>query len=342
MPSTNPDKPKTSRGGASHRAPLVTQVNMPADHRRSSAITKLARALLEARHDREKIIDALERALLAIVPGTIVAGGLLQGTVTVTRDDDPLDDDDLTAIATCIEFAGIAAETAEAIRAERERTSQFQQEMLGIVGHDLKGPLGAIIIGTEILELESKDAVGAPVVARIGSFTRRMIRMVDQLLDLTHARLGGGIPLARRSMRLLPLVRSALEASLLAHPNHRFDLVESADVTGVWDGDRLAQVTSYLLSNAAHYGLEGAPIMVDVRQGVGVASMTIHNELRAGAPIPADLLGTLFEPRRREGVGLDLYLVREIVRAHGGTITVESSRAGTTFQLTLPTSHHPA
>jgi sigma-B regulation protein RsbU (phosphoserine phosphatase) len=344
MPSTISDRRMNlSDRAASHRPPHVAKVNMSGDRRRSLAITQLARALLEARHDLEKIFHALESSLTAIAPHSIVAGALLDGTVTVTPDHDgPLDDDDLAMIATCIEYAGIAADSALAIRAERERTSQFQEAMLGIVGHDLQGPLGAIIIGTEILEMESKDPAGAPVVARIGSFARRMTRMVDQLLDLTHARLGGGIPLARRNTRLLPLVRFVLEAQSRAHPKHRFDLVEAADVIGVWDPDRLAQVTSYLLSNAAHYGLEGAPITVAVGQGIGVACMTVHNELRAGLPISTALLATMFEPRRREGVGLDLYLVHEIIRAHGGTITVESSRAGTTFRLTLPTPDHPA
>jgi signal transduction histidine kinase len=342
MPITIPDAPRTVRRAASHRAPLVPKGNMPADQRRSAAIIQLARALLEARHDIEKIIDALNRSILAMVPGSIVAGALLRGTVTVTRDLEAFDDDELAAIATCIEYAGIAAQTAEAIRSERERTSQFQQEMLGIVGHDLQGPLGAIFIGTEILEMESKDTARAPIVARIESFARRMTRMVDQLLDLTHARLGGGIPLARCTTRLLPIVRSVLEISSLAHPNHRFDLVAAADVTGVWDPDRLAQMTSYLLTNAAHYGPESAQITVAVEQGVGVGRITVHNELRAGSPIPPELLATLFEPRRREGAGLDLYLVHEIIRAHGGTIEVESSRSGTTFQIVLPAPDHPA
>lgn len=109
----------------------------------------------------------------------------------------PVDDADRAAIETCIDYARLAAfststlqaERAET-RAERERTSRFQQEMLGIVGHDLRAPLGAILIGTEILSHDC--TIDAKAVTQIVSFANRMSRIVDQVLDLTRLRLGGG------------------------------------------------------------------------------------------------------------------------------------------------------
>ena len=231
-----------------------------------------------------------------------------------------------------------------AVNAERERTAQFQQQMLGIVGHDLRAPLGAILIGTELLAVDTKDLPAAGfVVKRITSSANRMHRMVSQLLDMTRARLGGGIPLARCRMQLLPLIRSSIEELSMAHQTARFELVAPSEVTGLWDPDRLGQVVSNVLGNAVHHGLTGAPIVVGVTSSEDAVTIAIHNEL-AGPPIPPAMIATLFEPFRRgrdharngTGLGLGLYIVHEIVRAHGGTIVVESSPSGTTCRLVLP------
>jgi signal transduction histidine kinase len=170
-----------------------------------------------------------------------------------------------------------------------------------------------------------------------------MTRIIDQLLDLTRARLGGTIPLARCPTRLLPLVKSLLEALVISHPGCRFELVTPADLKGGGDSDRIAQVLANVLSNAAQFGMEGAPIKVGLSSSEGTAKITIHNELR-GNPIPVEVLVTLFEPYRRgwdrehvgTGLGLGLYIAHEIVRVHRGTITVESLRSGTTFEISLP------
>jgi signal transduction histidine kinase/CheY-like chemotaxis protein len=279
----------------------------------------------------------------------------LRGIITVTRDggSGPFDDDDLATIETCIEYASLAVESAlrldaeraaeRAVNAERERTAQFQQEMLGIVGHDLRGPLGAILIGTEMLAASKTDPADAYVVKRIESCARRMTRMVDQLLDMTRARLGAGIPVLRQRTQLLPLIKSVMEELSLAHPGTRFELVTVTEVAGLWDPDRLGQVVSNLMGNAVHYGLAGAPIIVGVARSEGAVTITVHNQLR-GEPIPPEALARLFEPYRRgaddgqnaTGLGLGLYIVHEIVRAHGGTMDVESSQAGTTFRVVLP------
>jgi signal transduction histidine kinase/DNA-binding response OmpR family regulator len=292
---------------------------------------------------------------LAILP--LSSREPLSGIVTVTRDGGsvPFDEDDLATIETCIEYASLAVESAmrfdaeraaeRAVNAERERTARFQQEMLGIVGHDLRGPLGAILIGTETLAAETKhDPANASVVKRIASCARRMTRMVDQLLDMTRARLGGGIAVIRQRVQLLPLIKSVTDELSLAHPETPFELVTGAEVVGLWDPDRLGQVVANLMSNAVQYGLAGAPITIAVACSGGAATITVHNQLR-GEPIPPDVFATLFEPYRRggdhgnrTGLGLGLYIVHEIVRAHGGTMDAESSPSGTTFRVVLPES----
>jgi len=232
------------------------------------------------------------------------------------------------------------------VNAERERTSRFQQQMLGIVGHDLRNPIGAILVGTELLEMQIEANPDAKsVVKRIVSSANRMMRMVDQLLDVTRARLGDGIPVTPRKMQLLPLLRSVVEELALAYPKARFELNARDEVRGVWDPDRLGQVVSNVMSNAVHYGREGEPIVVTVASSTTDATITVRNKLR-DAPIPPEVLATLFAPYRRgrdnehnsKGLGLGLYIVAEIIRAHGGTIDVSSENSGTTFRIVLPRS----
>ncbi len=280
----------------------------------------------------------------------------LPGIVTVTREGSrhPFDHDDLATIQTCIEYASLAVESAlrfeaeraaeRTISAERERTARFQEEMLGIVGHDLRGPLGAILIGTEMLAAD-RDPAHASIVMRIDSCANRMVRMVEQLLDMTRARLGSGIPVVRQRMQLVPVLRSAIDEISLAQPAISFELVAPNEIVGQWDPDRLGQVVSNLLGNAVQYGLPGAPIVVSAHAEHGHATFTIHNALR-GAPLAAEAINKLFEPyvrgtdtkRNGNGLGLGLYIVSEIVRAHAGTIDVESVTSGTTFRVVLPTA----
>jgi sigma-B regulation protein RsbU (phosphoserine phosphatase) len=228
----------------------------------------------------------------------------------------------------------LAAECSTLL-AEREQTAQLQQ-MLGIVGHDLQGALGAIMLATEIL---AHDSAAVHAATRIATFARRATRMVEQLLDMMRARLGGGIPLARCHMRLSSVVKSEMDSLAAAHPDRQFELV-ATELHGLWDPDRLGQVASSLLTNAVQYGRDGSSIHVEVSASGGTARISVHNELR-GDPIPPETLATMFEPcprgsDERTGLRLGLYIAQEIVRAHGGTVSVESSLSGTTFQVLLP------
>ena len=282
-----------------------------------------------------------------------LASSELAGTVIATRDrgSQPFHADDLAEIATYIEYASLAAQSAlqvelerSELRAERERTARFHAEMIGIVGHDLHAPLGAIRMSTEILATgSSHDTSATHAARRIVSFTKRMTRMVDQLLDLTRTRLGGGIPLARSPTRLAPLVSTVIEELTLANPGCHFELEAAATIRGVWDADRLVQALFNVLSNAVQFGLEGAQITVRMVDADDTTTITVHNELR-GHPIAPAALATLFEPYHRgwdrdhvgTGLGLGLYIAHEIIRAHGGTIAVESLPSGTTCHVSIP------
>ena len=236
---------------------------------------------------------------------------------------------------------------ARAFAAERERVAQYQEQMLGVVGHDLRNPLSAILAGTEAIGMHA-HAIPAvkPLVARIGGSVKRMAQIIDQLYDVTRARLGGGIPLALVETDLSLVARSVLDEIQLATPAANIELRTRGNLHGVWDSDRLAQVVGNLASNALQYGKAGRAVVIDLAGEQDRVTLTVRNELR-DAPIPEDRLASMFEPYRRGqegahrpgGLGLGLYIVHELVRAHHGTIVATSSEAsGTVLRVDLPRS----
>jgi sigma-B regulation protein RsbU (phosphoserine phosphatase) len=237
--------------------------------------------------------------------------------------------------------------TAErAIAAEREQVSRFMQQLLGIVGHDLRNPLGAFVAGLDMLRMtsESRQSI-TPILSRLTSSVRRMTRIVDQLLDVTRASLGAGIEIQPSKVDLKPLIESVIEEVKSVQPAATVTVVCPDKIVGRWDPERLAQVVSNIASNAAHYGKPGAPIQIKAEQQDGTARIAIHNENR-DKPIAQHVLATLFDPHRRgteghrntAGLGLGLYIVKQIVEAHRGSVTAHSDPSGTVFTVLLPTS----
>jgi signal transduction histidine kinase/DNA-binding response OmpR family regulator len=279
--------------------------------------------------------QSTQSELEMILPGARAARGIAISSV-------PLRDGRGEVVGTVNALDDVTAQRA--IAAERERVAEFQQQMLAIVGHDLRNPLSAFVTGVDILkETLPADTSNGKLVRRLDKSTQRMTRMVEQLLDITRARLGTGIPVARREIELGPLVTTVADELALAYPNARIELGEIEPVSGAWDPDRISQVVSNLLSNAIQYGRPDSPIIIELATSPTVATIAITNQVRE-APLAADQLATLFEPYRRGagsaqhsgGLGLGLFIVRELVRAHGGTIEVDSTTAGTTFRVQLP------
>jgi PAS domain S-box-containing protein len=235
----------------------------------------------------------------------------------------------------------LAAETARL--AEKTRVQEFQERFLAVLGHDLRNPLAAIEMAANLLRVHgASDAMTVRILDRIDASSLRMSRMIQQILDLTRSRLGGGLEMKRAPMDLCAVISSVVEELQIAHPGRTIH-VRCLSASGTWDRDRLEQVFSNLIANAIHYGSE-EPITVDARQEGDSVTVDVHNH---GAPIPEDLQAKLFNPFRRgtrdsrtattEGLGLGLYISREIVLAHGGDIDVRSTEAqGTTFRVRLP------
>jgi two-component system sensor histidine kinase/response regulator len=167
-----------------------------------------------------------------------------------------------------------------------------------------------------------------------------MTRMVEDMLDLTRAGLAGGIPLNRTKADLAAVVDRVVQELRSAHPARPIDVTIDGDVTGEWDIDRLQQIASNLIANAIQHGDKDCAVAVRLS---GVSPDAIAFSVANPGVIPADVLPGIFDPFRSgrdgqmDGLGLGLYIARQIAVAHDGDIAVESTPAvGTTFTVTLP------
>ncbi|WP_224245831.1 PAS domain-containing protein [Hyalangium gracile] len=227
---------------------------------------------------------------------------------------------------------------------ERKRTQDFQQRLLGIVGHDIRNPISAISLSAvTLLKQEGLPQGYLRPLQRIASSADRIEKLVATLLDFTRVQFGQPLPLQYERVVLGTLAEQVCDEVRGASPRARVELTVTGDTRGAWDPGRLMQVMGNLLTNALRHGQPEAPVRVSCQGEEGAVTFEVHNE---GAPIPEAVQAQLFKPFRggeqarahaREGLGLGLYIVREIVTAHGGTVTFESTaERGTTFTVRLP------
>jgi signal transduction histidine kinase len=221
---------------------------------------------------------------------------------------------------------------------DRILVEEARERFIGILGHDLRNPLGAIMTSAELLAEAGLRGMFARAVDRIERSTRRMSAMIDDVLDFARGRLGGGIPIERESCDLARIAGDEVDEMRLAFPGRAILCEATGDLKGEWDADRIEQLLSNLIGNAIQHGVD--PTTVLVRDAGDDVVVSIHN---GGPPIPPATLPRLFEPFQHgapdasDGLGLGLYICSEIVRAHRGTIDVSSSEdAGTTVTVVLP------
>lgn len=228
-----------------------------------------------------------------------------------------------------------------------EETVRYNELFAGILAHDLRNPLSAMTTAAQLLLMQREGEATraereAKPLSRILASGDRMRTMIEQLLDFTRARSGGGIVVEPRPVNLAELCAQAIGEIELAHPARRIEQLLDGDPNGTWDGDRLLQVLSNLIANACQHGTPETPVAVRI-DGSEPRQVTV--EVHNLGAIPAPLLEELFDPfrstrhqrQRSRGLGLGLFIVREIVRAHGGTVTVSSTESqGTTFAIALP------
>ena len=229
----------------------------------------------------------------------------------------------------------IAATEQKAARAES--AIREKDRFIGVLGHDLRNPLSAIAMGLQALERTPTLAATEPArLSRMSRSAKRMAAMIGDLLDYTRSSVGE-FPHNPVHTDLQSVCDAAIDELRATHPDRDIARVVAGNVTGTWDPGRLQQVISNLVGNALQHSTGAVSVRVE-GDGHDVV-LSVHND---GDPISPDILPVLFEPFRRgdrspNGLGLGLYIVREVIRRHGGTIEVSSSReAGTLFVSRWP------
>jgi PAS domain S-box-containing protein len=239
----------------------------------------------------------------------------------------------------------INTDITDRIRQERglREALEISERLGGVLAHDLRNPLGVISTSASLLQREALEMRHARIVGRISRSAERIERMIHDLLDYTRAQKGGGLPTNPRPTDLAETCRLVAEESELLFPGSKVEVKVEGDARGEWDPDRVYQAISNLVVNAVRYGAPNLPVRVTVRGSDREVTVSVHN---CGPAIPIDVLGRIFEPFQRgpsagtsrsSGLGLGLYIVRQIALAHGGTVEATSDdTVGTTFSMRWP------
>ena len=219
--------------------------------------------------------------------------------------------------------------------------SELREQFIAVLGHDLRNPVAAIEAGAKLLLRSSLDEPDRKIVSLMQGSVLRMRGLIDNVLDLARARLGGGLPLQLDAATPLQPVLEQVAAELQSvHPDRPIVLNFALTGSVACDHSRIAQLLSNLIGNALAYGTAGQPIRVEAATRLGHFELSVAN---AGEPIPAQTLERLFQPFFRgnalasqQGLGLGLYIASEIARMHQGTLTVSSINDETRFVFRMP------
>ncbi len=230
-----------------------------------------------------------------------------------------------------------------------EKLDHSKHLFLGILGHDLRNPLTAILASAELaVEIGTLNERQTKLLSQIINSTLRSNEIINHILDLTRARFGSGLPVIRVAMDFGFVARQMIDEMRVSHPMREFVIDILGDTKGEWDKARIGQVFSNLLGNAVQYSFRDTPISVTINGQTKDVKLSVHNQ---GIPIPLDKAERIFDALTRNAaeseqeqpestnLGLGLYITKEIVTAHGGTIDVISTeKGGTTFSARFPRS----
>lgn len=224
----------------------------------------------------------------------------------------------------------------------RERTEalRLNEMFLAVLGHDLRNPLNAILMSAGLLQRVSKEPAVHSTAELLLSSGKRMGRMIEDMLDVARTRQPGGMPIRCERTDMGALLRRTVGELQAAFPERRIDIEEQGDLKGEWDADRLAQVASNLIGNAIQHGDPAEPVLLRID---GSAADRLRFSVRNAGAIPSEVMPYLFDPFRaglrhsRDGLGLGLYIVRQIVQAHGGCIEASIEQGShTLFRVEVP------
>jgi signal transduction histidine kinase len=243
--------------------------------------------------------------------------------------------DDITRFNEAIDQA--VAESVQFYAQERER---WRQLFLGVLGHDLRGPLNAIAVTAEIMRVE---AIAPPAqTAVLGRGVKRLTSLLDSLLEYSRASLGGSMALHATQADFAVACEEELELLRAAHPGANIAYTADGDTKGIFDSSRVREALGNLVSNAVKHGEPTGPIGVRVEGHGASVRVSVENV----GDIPPEDFEHLFEPlhqrktpsavAERSHLGLGLFIVRQIARAHGGEITGNCSNGHVRFTIELP------
>ncbi|MCW8158489.1 sensor histidine kinase [Stutzerimonas stutzeri] len=236
---------------------------------------------------------------------------------------------------------------AESVVSYADAVDAARNVFLGTLGHDLRSPLGAILLSADVL-LRTGDLPPKPTinVSRIYTSVKRSIKIVGDLLDFTRTHSGVGIPVRMDSEDLAQACEGMVEEARAYNPDRQIVLQSEPSLLGQFDRSRMEQVIANLIGNAVEHAEAGTPITVSLKSDEGIAALTVHN---VGRPIDESAKSSLFNPMVRHiqsgnaeygagaGLGLGLYIASAIVDAHHGSIEFESmAGSGTTFTVRIP------
>ncbi|QIB51776.1 GAF domain-containing sensor histidine kinase [Pseudomonas sp. OIL-1] len=235
-----------------------------------------------------------------------------------------------------------AQETTQVALINEEETGRLREQFIAVLGHDLRSPLTAIGMSSELLEAKLTGERERELASGIKQSSRRMSSLIEDVLDFSNGRLGDGIPVKREVTRdLLAVLNSVVDEITVSHPEVSINSHFSIESQSFCDAGRMGQLLSNLLINAVTHGSPDSPVDVTAKTENGEIALSVTN---SGPVIPQELMSLLFQPFTRsnaggrgKGLGLGLYIASQIAAAHDGTLSVSSTpENGTRFVARLP------
>ncbi len=213
----------------------------------------------------------------------------------------------------------------------------LREQLIAVLGHDLRNPLSAINMAAEILSSQ-QGTCDPGVLATLKRSASRMTELIDNIVDFARTRLGEGIIVSKQDALLAPVLRQVVDELQLVYPHREiitvFDITEPVHC----DAHRIGQLLSNLVGNALTHGAPDTPVYIDAFHKNGYLELSVSN---SGAPIPEDLHEHLFTPFSRQGrpsqngLGLGLYIAAEIARAHDAQLSFISTNQKTCFSFRI-------
>ena len=230
---------------------------------------------------------------------------------------------------------------AESVADFSAEAEAWRQVFLGVLGHDLRGPLNVIMLTSELMSQMVTDTPYSEQTARLIKSGRRMNQLLDDLLDYSRTALGMGIRINRSETCLADALVEEVENLRIEFPGTKIELECSGVTEGEFDVSRVREALGNLVTNAVKYGTPNATVRIELLGGKKDVRLIVRNE---GSPPTAVALKTMFEPLQRgsldddhsrTSLGLGLFIVREIAKAHGGEVSAEALDETTTFTMRL-------